>query len=156
MSTLIVYYSRTGHTRTIARELADALSADLEGIRETKSRTGMMGYLSAGKDATLKKAMPIEPTSINPSTYDLVIIGTPVWAFTMASGIRTWLTEHGKDLKKVAFFATMGGRGDERTFAHMQELCGQAPIATATFIDKKIAKGEYKEDLDTFVKKFIS
>jgi len=155
MKTLIVYYSRTGHTRTIARELADALQADLEEIRETKSREGMAGYISAGKDATLKKATPIEPTSIDPNTYDLVIIGTPVWAFTMASGIRTWLTEHGKNLKKVAFFATMGGRGDERTFARMQEL-SQAPIATATFIDKKIAKGEYKEELDEFVKKFIS
>ena len=155
MPTLIVYYSRTGHTRTIARELADALQADLEEIRETKSREGMAGYISAGKDATLKKATPIEPTSIDPNTYDLVIIGTPVWAFTMASGIRTWLTEHGKNLKKVAFFATMGGRGDERTFARMQEL-SQAPIATATFIDKKIAKGEYKEELDEFVKKFIS
>lgn len=155
MPTLIVYYSRTGHTMTIARELADALQADLEEIRETKSRKGMAGYLSAGKDATLKKATPIEPTSIDHGTYDLVIIGTPVWAFTMASGIRTWLTEHGKDLKKVAFFATMGGRGDQRTFAHMQELCGQAPIATATFIDKNIAKGEYKDQLDEFVKKFI-
>ena len=155
MQTLIVYYTRTGYTKTIALELADVLSAELEEIKETKSRAGMVGYLSAGKDATLQKATPIEFSDIDPITYDLVIIGTPVWAFTMASGVRTWLTKHGKDLKKVAFFATMGGNGDQRTFTHMQKLCGQAPIATATFIDKKIAKGEYKEQLDAFVKKII-
>lgn len=137
MKTLIVYYSRTGHTKAIASELAIALSADLEEIRETKSRVGFIGALLAGKDATLQKTTPIEPSFVDPSTYDLVIIGTPVWAFTMASGVRTWLTEHGKKLKKVAFFASMGGRGDQRTFDHMEQLCGQEPIATATFIDKK-------------------
>ena len=155
MKTLIVYYSRSGHTKTIADELVKRLSADSEEIHETKSRTGIIGYLRAGKDATFKKATPIESCAIDPSGYDLVIIGTPVWAFTMAGGVRTWLTEHGKKLKQVAFFATMGGSGDKRTFVHMEDLCGQAPIATTTFIDKKIDKGEYQEQLDAFVAGFL-
>jgi flavodoxin len=154
MRTLVIYYSRDGHTKTVAEAIAAALQADCEAIRETQTRDGIKGWLTAGRDATLKKDTAIEPTKFDPQNYDLVIIGTPVWAFTMASGVRTWLMQHGKNLKRVAFFATMGGMGDKRAFQHMQELSGNiTPIATASFIDKKIAANEHQSTLQEFIGK---
>lgn len=47
MQTLVVYYSRTGNTRQIAREISDSLECDMEEIIATKKRSGMMGYLNA-------------------------------------------------------------------------------------------------------------
>lgn len=151
MKTLIVYYSRDGHTRMVAKELAEALGADIEEIYEVKSREGVLGYLSAGKDAMLKKQVEIKPFSVDPILYDLVIIGTPVWGFTMCCGVRSWLTRYGSTLKNVAFFATMGGSGDKRAFSGMAELCGQAPLAKASFIDKAIIKKDHREKLNAFI-----
>jgi flavodoxin len=152
MEILVVYYSRDGHTRTAAETIAKALNAEIEEIQEVKSRKGMLGYLSAGKDAMLKTITEIKPFSKDPTQYDLVIIGTPIWGLTMACGVRSWLTQYGKDLKKVAFFATMGGAGDKRAFTQMEELCAKSPIATASFIDKKIERNEHQEKLETFIK----
>ena len=151
MKTLVVYYSRGGHTKKVATEIARALTADLEEIQEIKSRDGVIGWLNAGRDATLKKLTDIEPATFDPADYDLVIIGTPIWAYTMASGIRTWLTSYGTKLNQVAFFATMGGSGDKRAFKHMEELSGKPPKATATFIDKLITQGTHESQLEIFI-----
>jgi flavodoxin len=153
MKILVVYYSRDGHTRSIAKEMSAAISADLYEITEPQSRAGVMGYLSAAKDAALKKATAIDETAIDSASYDYVLVGTPIWAFTMPSAVRTWLTKYGKALKNPIFFATMGGNGDQRTFAQMEELCSTKPLLTATFIDKEIDKGAYGQKLDTFIGK---
>jgi len=155
MKTLIIYYSRTGNTKKIASEIAISLSADIEEIIEPKKRSGIIGWLKSGYDATLRKITPINSIKNNLSDYDLVIIGTPVWSFNMASPIRSFLTKHYKQFKRVAFFTTMGGSGDKRTFLEMQNLCRQTPICTAAFLEKKIKKGNYKNELTKFVTSLI-
>jgi flavodoxin len=153
MKTLLVFYSRDGHTKTIAEATAAAIQADIEEITEPTPRAGLVGWLRAGKDASLKKITEINQTSKNPNDYEVIVIGTPIWAFTMVPAIRTWITQNAAALKskKLVFFTTMGGNGDKRAFAQMQELCGNAPVITFTFIDKKIKKGEYKEELTAFL-----
>ena len=69
----------------------------------------------------------------------------------MSSPIKTFIEKHKNDLKKVAFFATMGGSGDKRAFTHMEELSGHIPIATISFIDKNIQKLDFKTKLSIFV-----
>ena len=117
MKTLIVFYSITGTTRKVAHEIQKLLKADEEELID-KNRSGPVGYLQAGKEATLEKLTEIKPIQKDPKKYDLVIIGTPIWAYNMCSAIRTYLTE--KKLKKVAFFCTMDNSGDDRTFKKMQ------------------------------------
>lgn len=169
MKTLIVYYSRTGNTRSAARALSQALAryggpsmpeehsgSDIDEISDTVNRDGVMGYLSAGRDATFKRTTEIEyAADYNVGDYDLVLIGTPVWAFTMAPAIRTWLSIHGPEVKKAAFFCTMGGSGDKRTFEHMQELLGQAPLATLSLIDKDIRRGSLGA-IDNFAQQLLA
>jgi flavodoxin len=152
MKILIVYYSRDGHTRTIAKEMSSILAADIEEIREMKKRKGIIGWLSAGQDSFLKRTVVIENSVIDPTNYDLVIIGTPVWAWTMSPGVRAWLKKYGKNLKKVIFFVTMGGSGDKRTFADMTKLCANPPLLTASFIDKTIDTKWYQAELDKFLR----
>ena len=57
MRTLIVFYSRSGHTRQLAQELVTRCGADLEEIREVRSREGFFGYCrSALRQAALGDA----------------------------------------------------------------------------------------------------
>jgi flavodoxin len=48
MSTLVVYFSRSGHTQQMAREIAQKCGADLEEIRERGAREGAWGYWPSG------------------------------------------------------------------------------------------------------------
>lgn len=153
MKTLIVFYSRSGNTRKVAQAIAAKLGADLEEIIDPKDRSGALGWMAAGKDATFKSATPIKPVEKDPGLYDRVIVGTPVWAFTMASPVRTYLTQHGKGIKQAAFFCTLGGSGDKRTFEDMQGLCGKEPLATAAILEKDIKKDSFGPAIETFVQK---
>ncbi|RPI63722.1 MAG: hypothetical protein EHM48_01990 [Planctomycetaceae bacterium] len=152
MKTLIVFYSRSGCTRNVAESLAAKLGADTEEIIDTKNRAGALGYIAAGKDAALKKPADIQPTTKNPADYDMVIIGTPVWAFTVACAVRTWMTQHAADIKQTAFFCTMGGSGDDRTFNEMEKLAGQRPQAVMSLLDKDIKAGRHQTAIENFTK----
>jgi len=153
MKTLVVYYSKTGNTRLVAKELAQNLSADLEELADAHPKEGIVGMIIAGKDAALQNSTAINDLKHQITDYDLVIIGTPIWAWTMANPIRGFFEKYKQNLKKVAFFSTMGNSGDKRAFSHMEKLSGLTPIATISFIDSKIKNGEFKTALTEFGKK---
>ena len=148
---LVVYYSRTGTTQKVAEAIASRLGADLERIVDRKERHGATGFASGGKDAMLKRLTQIDDPVKDPVEYDLVVIGTPVWAWTMSPAARTWITRMKAGLSQVAFFLTTGGTGIERTFSHMAELCGRTPLATLGLTQKAVLKGPWQDDLSRFV-----
>jgi len=150
MKTLIVFYSRTGCTRLAAQSLAASLGADIEELKEMADRSGPKGYLLAGRDAMQKRPAVLLPVARQPSDYDLVIVGTPVWAFTMCPAIRTWLLRETAQIRRAAFFCTQGGRGAERTMREMEQLAGQPPVARLALRDKDIQAHACADALATF------
>jgi len=151
VKTLVVFYSRTGNTRRVAQSLARELGAETEKITEPVSRTGFRGFFSSGRDAFMKRLTPIEPLSFDPAGYDLLVLGTPVWAGTMASPVRTFLQQNAGKLKNVAFFCTLGGGGHERPLRHMEELAGKKPLATLALREKEL-KGDFAAKVREFAK----
>lgn len=150
---LVVYYSRTGNTRQLAEAIRAGLGADGEEIIDTKSRRGPMGSVLAGKDAMLKRPTSIEEPQKDPAAYDLVVVGTPVWAGTMCSAVRTYLARQKDRLPKVAFFLTTMRSGTERTFAGMAELTGTTPVATLGVLAKDMKAGRHADAVESFVKR---
>jgi flavodoxin len=149
MKTLVAYYSRSGNTRKLAQAIAKELGAEIEEITEPRDRAGVFGFLGAGMDATFKRATPILPFKADPSGYDLVVVGAPVWSFTVASPVRTFLEQFGKGLKAVAFFCTVGGSGQARAFREMERLAGKKPSATLAILEKEL-QGDYGKKVREF------
>src|SRR3989339_377766 len=121
MKTLIVYYSRTGITKKVGENLSFWLKAKKEEVVDEKNRKGPIGYVIAGKDATNKKLTKISRQEWDPKEFNMIIIGTPVWAWTVTPAIRTYIEQY-KDVlkeKELAFFCTMGSNGDKQTFEVM-------------------------------------
>jgi hypothetical protein len=79
MKPLVVYHSRTGTTKQIAEALAQSLNCDSEELIDTKKRSGPLGLMSAGKDAKAKKLITLADIKHDPSPYDLVVLGMPIW-----------------------------------------------------------------------------
>ncbi len=154
MSYLVVWYSRTSHTKTVGNALAEHLRADTEEIIDKKNRKGFWNWLVSGKDAYRKNKTTIEFHK-DPQKYDLVILGTPVWANTMTPAMRTYIEENQKNFKKVAIFCTQGAPGCEKALSQMELLIGQV-VAKVDFQAKTIDSGTYMSKLEEFVKKIRS
>ena len=148
---LIVYYSRTETTKKVAMQLAEKLGADVEEIKDTVDRKGAKGYLISGRDATLRKLTVLEKSEKNLRDYDLVIIGTPIWAYNVSVPVKTYLMQNSGKFKNVAFFCTQGGKGAEKAFEEMENDCGNKPIATVKFLTKDVARNNFKNDLEKFI-----
>lgn len=108
---LCLYYSRTGHTRRAIKEIAEALNAEVVSIGDGVDRSGWRGYLRSGRDAMRRSTHPLIPyeTELPLGDYDLVILGTPVWAGRCASPIRSLLKRRGLELERVAYVLTREG-----------------------------------------------
>jgi flavodoxin len=149
--TLIVYHSRTGHTRRIARHLADRLGADLDEIRIVQPMHGVLGYAACAIEAMAGLAPALRPMRHRPADYDLIIVGTPVWFWSLSSPVRSWLENFGSRGKRFAFFCTMGGSGASRVFAAMKELTGREPLATLALTASEVEAAS-RAKFDAFVR----
>lgn len=153
MRILIAYYSRDGHTKAVAQEIAKQLNADLEEIVDQKSRKGIVGWLLGGRDATRKLGTEIEPPKRDPAGYDQVAVGTPIWAWNMAPAVRTYLSQNKGKIKSAAFFCTQGGSGGQKTFGYMEELLGLKPRAVLELNAKELTGPDGERKIAEFVSK---
>lgn len=151
---LVVYYSRTGNTKRVAEDIARALGADMELLVDKKDRSGASGYLIAGKDAARENQADLAPVTKDPAAYDLVVVGTPVWAWNMTPAARAWLAAHKDALKTVAFFTLAGQTKPDKIVAKMEALAGKKAVAFTGFFDgelKEKNKEVYDQKLNAFI-----
>jgi flavodoxin len=149
-SILLVFYSRSGDTRAVARKISDTLGCDVEEIIDRADRRGLRGYVRSAFDATFHRPADIQDLVADPNRYDLVVIGTPVWNASVSAPVRTFLEGAGR-LHRVAFFLSHGGRGSARVFRQMARLAGTKPVATLAVRERAIWRGRIGSELQTFV-----
>jgi hypothetical protein len=70
----------------------------------------------------------------------------------MSSPVRSYLMANKARLRDAAFFCTLGGRGSESAFAHMQELAGRAPRALCAVTASELNSGRYDAAVARFAK----
>lgn len=148
MKSLVVYYSKTGNTKKVALDIAKKLKADIDEIKD-KDKIGIFGMINCCRKAMKERVSDII-FSKDPSTYDIVILGGPVWAWNLIPQLRNYLLQNKKKIKRLAFFLTFGGSLG-KNFEQVYKI--KKPIAAISFIDKKVKNGEYKTELDTFIEK---
>ena len=149
--TLIAYHSRSAYTRRVAEALAKRLGAELDEISVVRERPGPLGYVRCALEALGEVAPSIRMPERDPAEYDLVVIGTPVWFWSLSSPVRSYVLEERRKFKRVAFFCTMGSSGAERVFADLAGLCGKTPVATLAVTDAEI-DATYAKKLDAFAR----
>lgn len=109
---LVVYYSRSGTTRTVAKELARNLSCDTEEVVSRKNRF-FWGTLTCIHDQLFDRDDDIEPIKKDLSTFNRLIIASPVWVHRISSPMRTFLKYSGLRGKAVCLMLTNNGNYDD-------------------------------------------
>lgn len=150
MKILVVYYSRTGNTKKLAEAIIAKLACDSEELIDKQKRSGIIGYMKSGRQTMKDQTTELEPLKHEPGQYDLIVIGTPIWVYDVSVPVRTFIQQNRLRLKKVAFFCTQGGEGDQQAFGEMASLCQKVPIATLSVLAKEAKKGEFTEKVEKF------
>lgn len=147
---LVVYYSRTGTTREVARALRDELGCEIDRIADRGHAVGVFGYLRASFDVVFGRPASLRPMSTNPNDYDVVVVGTPVWNASVSTPVKTFLRANRHRIGRVAFFCTYGSSGSGRAMRQMEEVCGQAPIVTMALRSEEVARRSFDAKVRAF------
>ena len=126
---IIVYFSYTGHTKMIAESIQKKLQCDILEIKPEKaySRDYELVVSEEQNNSSSNKTPEIENINIDLSKYDEIIIGTPVWWYTIAPVIRTFLKQNDLSNKKIIPFATNAGWLGH-TFQEIRDLCPNSNV----------------------------
>ncbi len=120
---LVVFYSLTGNTKFVAETIKDTINADLleiKPIKEYKSE-GMSKYVWGGMQAVMSSKPKLETIDIDLSLYDLIFLGTPIWAWNISPPMRSFLKKFSLNEKEVAIWMCSAGKTTE-TFKKFKNL----------------------------------
>lgn len=111
MKSIIIYYSYGGNTKRIANLIHDKKGYDMVEIKPVVPYTNDYQKLVDEEENKMhqEEVVEIEPIHVDLNSYDRVILGTPVWWYTMTPPIRAFLKNNDLSGKVIVPFATNGG-----------------------------------------------
>ena len=105
---LIVYYSLSGSTAVVARELECALGCRLFEITSLRRRTGFWTVNCVIDQLFDRDDLP-GPVTVDAAQYNPLILACPIWIHRFASPMRTFLAGRSLDGKEVFVIVTHQG-----------------------------------------------
>ena len=138
---LVAYFSASGITARVAKNLASSAGADLYEIKPSVS------YTKADLDWTNKQSRSsvemrdknsrpaLADTGANIAAYDTIFIGFPIWWYIAPTIINTFLEAYDFSGKKIVLFATSGGSGFGKAVESLQPSASQAQIIAGEILN---------------------
>ena len=152
---LVAYFSASGVTRKLAKELAEVAHADLFEIEPAQPYTAAdLDWTNKRSRSTLEMNDPASRPEIAKACpelagYDTVYVGFPIWWYVAPTIVNTFLESGDFAGKRVVPFATSGGSGMGKTVAALKPSAAGADIAAGEVLNSA-SKGK----LEKFVQKF--
>ncbi len=152
---LCVYYSRTGNTEKLMREIAAELKCELVKLDDGVDRSGLTGWMRSGMQAMSRHLPPVKPlkTAFPLGVYDLVIIGTPVWAGRCSAPVRSFLTQYGEELRRTAYVITRSSDlRYEEVFEQMDFYVRSPRVSAVTIRPNAVGAAFWRDEFLTSVR----
>ncbi|MBR5661900.1 MAG: NAD(P)H-dependent oxidoreductase [Bacteroidales bacterium] len=150
---LVLYYSQTSNTKTLAEEIATRLGADIEEIVPVQPYDGtyMETIERSGKERESGILPELQPISSDISAYDVVFLGYPIWFGTYARPIATLLDQIDLSGKKVVPFCTFGSGGLSSSVKDLKEKQPGAEILPGYGV-RAARMAAVPKEIDNFLK----
>ena len=151
---LVVYFSASGVTKSVARNLSQTAGADLYRIQpEVPYTSADLDWMNKKSRSSIEMNDPASRPAIvagdlDISSYDVVFLGFPVWWYVAPTIINSFLETYNFSGKTVIPFATSGSSGIENCEKKLQQ---QYP--SINWKSGKLLNGHPGQDvLDSWVK----
>ena len=130
--TLVVYYSASGNTERVAKDIAEAAGADLFEIVHTEvytsddlDWTNPDSRVSREHDDESLRDVPLTTTEVPDwDSYDTVFIGYPIWWGIAAWPVDTFVKNNDFTGKTVIPFATSSSSGMGQSGSLLADMAG--------------------------------
>ena len=122
---LVAYYSLTGKTEKVAQAIANISGGELYRIQVAKSYPDNKKERRKILEQEIENNYlpPLVETTINPENYDIIFLGSPVWANHISQPVKSFLAKYNLNGKNVIPFVTHSGGGRGHTFQDVASLC---------------------------------
>lgn len=127
---LVLYYSQTGATKTVAEELGRQLNADVEPIELQEPYDGdFNATIARCQQEKETGVMPeLKPLEIGLAEYDTIFLGYPVWFGTYASPIASLLQTEKLQGKTLITFCTFGSGGLQSSTNDIESMLPETKV----------------------------
>ncbi|MGO9312774.1 MAG: flavodoxin [Syntrophobacteraceae bacterium] len=153
---LVVYYSLTGNTRSIAEMIREKTGGDMFVIETVKNYPADYSEcIEEAKRELQRRELPaLKKSPPDMSSYGLVLVGSPVWWYTVSTPVMRFLTQADFAGKKVSAFCTHEG-GVGKFFPHFKEQAKNAIVLEGLDLYKprQAEEGEVSKALDLWLSK---
>ena len=150
---LVLYYSETGTTKTVAQELQKQTGADIESIEAVKPYTGnFQETMQRGQREMQSGQLPeLKPLKSKIADYDVIFLGYPIWFGTYATPIATLVKDNDFAGKTIVPFCTFGSGGLNTSTDALKKALPKANIKQGYGVRAaRVAAAE--KELDRFLK----
>ncbi len=153
---IVAYFSASGTTANVAKNLANAAGADIYEIKPavpySKADLNWMDKQSRSSiEMRDKSSRPeLSDTNANIEDYDTIFIGFPIWWYIAPTIINTFLEAYDFSGTKVVLFATSGGSGFGKAVASLQSSAPKATITEGEILNGNPDKAKLKAFADKF------
>ena len=127
---LVLYYSQTSNTKTVAQEIANKLGADIEEIVAVNPYNGdFQATIARCQQEREQGVTPeIEPIKADLAQYDVIFLGYPIWFGTYAPPMAAFLNQADLSGKKIVPFCTFGSGGLDSSVKDLTKAQPKAEI----------------------------
>lgn len=126
---VVVYYSRSGNTEAVAKQIQSLTGAELKRIEVAndypEEYQATVDIARAEKEQHARPALKEAVTDL--SDYDILYVGFPIWCGSFPMVIATFLESQGWEGKTLIPFCTHGSGGVDQGF---NDLIRLTPSAT--------------------------
>ncbi|MBP2635277.1 MAG: hypothetical protein H6Q72_1184 [Firmicutes bacterium] len=138
---LVVYYSYTGNTRALAEQIRQSVDGDIFEIQPvTPYSTDYDTVVNQGKkEVESGYKPPLKKKVDNLSSYEVIFVGTPIWWYTIAPPVATFLSESELAGKTIIPFCTHGGYGAGHSLEDIKKLAPKSQV-----LDELVLSGSNK------------
>jgi flavodoxin len=147
---LIVYYTRSGNTREIASQIHQSVGGDIVEIQTVEPYPDDYDAVTKQAKQELNSGYkpPLKTKVENLGSYNVVFLGSPIWWSTIASPVRTFLSENDLSGKTILPFVTHAGSALGKSVADIAALCPNSTVSDGLTVwgrDAKTAPREVAE-----------
>ena len=153
--TLVVYYSASGNTERVAKDIAEAAGADLFEIVPTEvytsedlNWTNSDSRVSREHDDESLRDVPLTTTEVPDwDSYDTVFIGYPIWWGIAAWPVDTFVKNNDFTGKTVIPFATSSSSGMGQSGSLLADMAGTGEWQEG----QRFSSGVSSDDMQSWV-----
>ena len=145
---LVAYFSASGVTARVAKDLAKVAGADLYEIEPAVPYTSAdLNWMDKNARSTIemkdKSSRPeIKDTDAKVADYNVIYVGFPIWWYVAPTIINTFLEKYDFSGKKIVLFATSGGSEFGKT---VDDLKGSVAEDTV-ILEGKVFRGSASQE----------